>query len=631
MKYFLTILFLCWTNCYATIYYVSNTGDDGQTGTSALQAWQTIAKVNSSSFLPGDQILFKCGDSWNERLIVPASNLIFGAYGTGDKPVLTGFQTLSGFTKSGNVYTATASNASSTLNTVLINDTLRAKSREPNIGYSLYIPAATFTTIETYLSGTPNYAGADFVCRNTAFVLYKVHIASQSGSNLTFTDSTQYAMNYGGNGFFIQNSEYALDQNYEWYYSDTAKTFKVYGDSSNIKIATIDTLVWLIAKSNITFSDLKLEGANLAAFQIDSCNTVTITDCALNNIGGDGINAKVTANLSIISDSITNILNDGIKNAKNDSEYIYGNYLSNIGLLPGMGSNVNGAYLGINGSVGSNVTIENNTVTNTGYTAINFSSGNTTVRNNYVDNYCTILGDGGGIYTCCSTSTGSNISSNIILNGVGNSDGVVSTISTEANGIYLDDNSINVTADSNTIYNAYYGLNLHNNTHITARWNNFYKNRASNFMVHPNGDVDQHLTYLHNAMYNDTSYNFKTFLALTIANIQGSDSNYFSRPSNESKQVRFYTTDYDLLGWQSFSGDDLASVGTPDSVTSQDAILLYNKTFSPVTENFSGTYRDIRGNFYISKIILQPFESAILFKSSINLSDNSLLKFIKIQ
>ncbi len=46
----------------ATNYYVSNTGNDGAAGTSTGAAWQTIAKVNASSFSPGDSILFKCGE-----------------------------------------------------------------------------------------------------------------------------------------------------------------------------------------------------------------------------------------------------------------------------------------------------------------------------------------------------------------------------------------------------------------------------------------------------------------------------------------------------------------------------------------------------------------------------------------
>jgi hypothetical protein len=82
---------------WASTYYVSSsTGSDGNNGTSPATPWQTIGHVNGQAFQPGDSILFKRGDIWNESL-EPASsgsegNLIaFDAYGTGAAPNLTGY------------------------------------------------------------------------------------------------------------------------------------------------------------------------------------------------------------------------------------------------------------------------------------------------------------------------------------------------------------------------------------------------------------------------------------------------------------------------------------------------------------------------------------------------------------
>jgi len=79
-----------------TTYYVDATGgNDGNNGTSPSSAWKTISKVNSYDFNPGDSILFKRGEVWRERLIVSSSGnsnnpIIFGAYGTGNKPLILG-------------------------------------------------------------------------------------------------------------------------------------------------------------------------------------------------------------------------------------------------------------------------------------------------------------------------------------------------------------------------------------------------------------------------------------------------------------------------------------------------------------------------------------------------------------
>ncbi|HEX5429501.1 MAG TPA: Ig-like domain-containing protein [Patescibacteria group bacterium] len=82
-------------------YYVDATnGSDANTGTDTSHPWQTIAKVNSSVFQPGDSVLFKRGETWRETLIPPSSGtsgdvISFGAYGSGTNPVITGANLIS--------------------------------------------------------------------------------------------------------------------------------------------------------------------------------------------------------------------------------------------------------------------------------------------------------------------------------------------------------------------------------------------------------------------------------------------------------------------------------------------------------------------------------------------------------
>ena len=98
-------------------YYVSNAnpvGSDSNSGTSPSTPWLTINKVNTSTFNPGDSILFNCGCTWREQLTVPSSGssgnpITFGAYGTGTSPVITCFDiiaTAEWGTPSGGVYSA---------------------------------------------------------------------------------------------------------------------------------------------------------------------------------------------------------------------------------------------------------------------------------------------------------------------------------------------------------------------------------------------------------------------------------------------------------------------------------------------------------------------------------------------
>lgn len=78
-----------------TVYYVSNsTGNDANSGISANSPWKTLGKVNAQKFLPGDVVLFKRGDRWNEALIPPTSGetekpIVYGAYGgEKDRPIV---------------------------------------------------------------------------------------------------------------------------------------------------------------------------------------------------------------------------------------------------------------------------------------------------------------------------------------------------------------------------------------------------------------------------------------------------------------------------------------------------------------------------------------------------------------
>jgi hypothetical protein len=69
-------------------------GNDASNGHVPGSAWRSIAKVNASSFSPGDSILFQSGQRWIARLIPPssgtaASPILFSSYGSGAKPVIS--------------------------------------------------------------------------------------------------------------------------------------------------------------------------------------------------------------------------------------------------------------------------------------------------------------------------------------------------------------------------------------------------------------------------------------------------------------------------------------------------------------------------------------------------------------
>jgi hypothetical protein len=83
----------------AETYYVdSSRADDSGNGTSEATAWKSLAKVNATTFQPGDEIRFKRGGVWNGHLWPKGSGngsvnggpIVINAYGTGARPLING-------------------------------------------------------------------------------------------------------------------------------------------------------------------------------------------------------------------------------------------------------------------------------------------------------------------------------------------------------------------------------------------------------------------------------------------------------------------------------------------------------------------------------------------------------------
>lgn len=56
-------------------------GDDGASGASARQAWKTLGRANATTFRPGDRILLKGGQTWNNQQLWPKGS------GTASAPI----------------------------------------------------------------------------------------------------------------------------------------------------------------------------------------------------------------------------------------------------------------------------------------------------------------------------------------------------------------------------------------------------------------------------------------------------------------------------------------------------------------------------------------------------------------
>ena len=643
----------------AKTYYISTSGNDANSGTSILLPWKTLAKVNSFVFAANDSILFKRGDVFQGRFLPNRNNLIFGAYGTGSLPVISGFNTAtSPVLVSSGIYDYTATGAISNLNLVTLNDSIQIFARFPNAFYLSYesFKSSPVQIIDRQLTSTPSRVNQKVVIRKMDWIWDIGKVTVHTDSFITYTNPTGVKNTYfgkNGYGYFFQDDVSLLDTLNEFNYNTTTSKLRVYignRSTSNLvyKYSTVDTLVncgglnGRPARSSLTFENIKFEGANTIALFAQNGTNITVKNCEFIN-NNEAIYTWNIANCQIINNIVKNSLTNGITILGKVSKpsIINSNTVTRTGIWPGMsfsGDETNNAIRGD----GDDLTISGNITDSTGYNGIQFQGNNVDVSTNIVKNSTLIKDDGGGIYTWGGgLITNRKVRNNLIINVLGAPNGAASAPN-NARGIYLDGSTNNVELTNNILYNiqgaAFF---LNNNTGITIR-----NNTAVNYGTGSSGDFRaglsmqrfdtlqllRNIRFTKNILYPElgrktifywnSSLNYP--VTVTAQNdfkaIGTFDSNYY-RSNLVTPFDYFYHT---MLGtgfvdpaplsfdsWKSFITDDY------NSSLILDYLLYYNESFTTKYFVLDGTYQDVFGTKYIGGITLAACQGIMLKKISV--------------
>jgi hypothetical protein len=234
-------------------YYVSSSlGNDSNNGLSESSPFATVAKVNTLNLLPGDRVLFKCGDTWQaEQLILSESGtesapIEFNSYpaGCADQPGLSGSRTIGGWAlDAGNVYRADLPLGDFPLG---INQLFREGERlrlgrYPNID----APDGGYTFVDAHNAGGDqisdnelpalNWTGAIVHIKNIRWSMLDRQVTASSGHTLTLNQGLSCLISSWGDcvgwGFFINNHRNTLDQDGEWYYDPATRRVYLYSSS----------------------------------------------------------------------------------------------------------------------------------------------------------------------------------------------------------------------------------------------------------------------------------------------------------------------------------------------------------------------------------------------------------------
>lgn len=647
---FIPIFFLFLLTANATDYYIAANGNDANNGTSQSNPWKTLGKLNAyfSKLQPGDKILFRRGDSFYGYISVNKSGtagspITLGAYGSGNKPIISGFTNVSSWTNlGGNIWESSSavSNLSYT-NMVLVNNQNTAMGRWPNNGYATYDNRSGNTSLTSKMLSGTNWSGAEVAVFTTPYRISRFNIVSQSGNTLNYNEPSKAPIWQTPGSFYIpnfviQNHPRTLDVDNEWYYNSNTKKLQVYHISKpgTIRVASAENLVNLGHKNHhVYFENLFFEGSAANAIDIGNSSYTSFQNCDFKNIGRDAINGgNWGSNLPGLV--INNCSFDQINNAGIDlSRWFIGaeitnNTVTNVGMLVSMiGDGSSSIGMGIS-AVATGVKIENNLIENTAYIGIHFRGSNTIVKNNYVKNFCFGEGikDGGGIYTWNKDPNFKNTSGVKIIGNI------VANSGRYSKGIDLDDGAHGIEITGNFIVNTERGIYLHNSKNVKIDGNTTFDNHQMGLsVVRDVADLETNNIDIKNNIFfaKDIDEQTAWFLRINTTNSPNftSNNNYFAKPISDYKvilkydgplgaDIKEYWSYPTLAQFSKATGHDKNSKIEPKSITNVNELRFeYNATKQSKTIQLDGRYIDVKNVTYNGSVTLAPFTSVVLIRN----------------
>ena len=633
----LILLTLSITQGHATNYYVSQkSGNDSRSLAEAQNPstpWKSIDKINSlfNYLKPGDAILFNRGETFYGTLHISASGsasspIKVGAYGSGAKPIITSLKTVSGWRSIGNgIYESTSSIKTNTVQVVLINGEIHEMGRYPNSdianeGYlKIENTSGNYLLSSSELGGSPNWNGGEVVIKKNQWIIDTHQISSHSGGQVKFNGNISSYPVEKDFGFFIQNHIKTLDAFGEWYFNPTTKKINIYFGNRNpssmkIEVSTLDNLLIKDYRdTNITIENLQFRGVNSDAIKLEGGRNIKILDSEINFSGENGILALSVVDLLIERNSFNNTYNNGMYlRYGNDNAIIRNNEIRKTALIAGRTQNQDAAGIGVF-AYGENVLVQNNAIINSGFNGIQFNGNYSIVKNNYIDTFCQIKGDGGGIYTFGGVKyqgyKGRKIEGNIVVNSIGSKGGIPDkgvNYRPLAEGIFLDDHSNNIAITGNTIGNTENsGLKMSNVNNIIVTNNTFYNSNSSITLGNNVIGEDTRTVKIYDNQFFVKNANQKSYLVTShkddVKIMAEFDKNYFFRPlgdefSIQSQYVRNgekVAAIDNLEQWTAKFGKDKNSVSNTIDISTYTinkkigSSLYTNSSFD---QNVSGVY-----------------------------------------
>jgi hypothetical protein len=493
----IVVLLCTWmpAGALAANYFVDAVaGNDAYTGTSAtvqnggttLGPWRTLGKVNGAPLQPGDNVYFRCGQSWRGTLRVassvdPARPIKYSRFGSdctdANKPLITTADTITGWQPyAGNVWVAAAPFP---VTHSYADGTGLRLAQHPNTDYQaqswargmfvvdapLPSPNTGLGLVDAELLGVADrdLVGAGLHIRINDFTINdRTVVAFDPGlQQITLNQRTDWSVRPNW-GYYLDNKLWMLDSPGEFFYdpSDPAgpRLYVWMPDSgapgSRVMAATDGYAIDATGAANVTIEAMRAEKSGVGVALPSSTNVIVRTVDVADSYYR-GIVANAATGGTIDACTVRRSVREGILAGTATNFRIVNNRVFDSGVVGAPKQSRGGIS-----SFGSDVVISNNHVRNSGAHGIAYGK-RSDVANNLVENSCLVLNDCAGLYTG-NASAGSDSSphnSYVIANtviGVVNDRNGRDPAPLEAitPGIYLDFRTTGVYAARNTIVRA---------------------------------------------------------------------------------------------------------------------------------------------------------------------------------
>ncbi len=631
------VVLFCGLETQAQNYYVSSSASASGTG-SMISPWNSFAPLNAllATSDPIDTIFLKSGDVFRDQLTISnASNFVITSYGSGNKPLISGADSVHSWTPIPSTLYWKA-NFSQPIVNFFVNDKEQILARYPDEGLPyLTVDAGTTnsTLIDAEISSISSVVlNQSQVCVHTAqWCWEKSPISSSTSTSISYQNPTLRVptANYG---YFLYDHLAYLTTGKEWQYDSTNQIIYYQPETGDPNILLCEAsvrsygILFNSGVSNIKINNIAFEKQTESGIAILNSNNqnIIIDNCNFARqykygIDQQGKYVEILNNYFREVDGLAIYLNGSCFKAE-----VHHNIFRNNGGFrnSGIGKEINLST--IKGAFVDSCHIHHNNIDSAGYCGISIDGKWNIIERNIVKNAMLLNNDGAALKSFGIGSQYNIFRNNFVSKSDGNTDGTPSgSFITPA--IYFDFSTNNSTIQDNTIYDrSKKGIFLNSGTNNNSVIGNVIY--GGNYLLDFNGSPIistpmTGMTVKKNVLF---AKDPKAYLIRMVDNTGGYkhgviDSNYYYQPYNpDNYEFIPPSTTNNFSKWQSNSGYDANTKSSFVNWTlpTNDDTLIMNQTDNVVTISLgTDEFLDLDSNLVCGSIVLQPYTSKILIKT----------------